>query len=383
MQLQTFRVTNYRNILDSGDVEVGRIAALVGQNECGKSNLLSALNGLNAFDGSGYTLHQDWPIDRWPPPAEPATVCSATFLLDPEDIAELFKVAAPQPSDGATALAKPSSMSIIVSKNYANKLFVDLGEWNEKLVSDKATKVIQERMPKCVYVDEYTIFNGSHPNFPDLHSRMGQPQNVRPEERTLLIALDLAALNLSSLINVDANRRTFFTTASSSTLSRRFSDKWNQREVQFDIRVDGTNLMIYVLDEGLRAPIPLERRSAGFRWYVSFIWRFTHASNGEFRNCILLLDEPGVRLHHAGHADLLAFLNTLANTNAVIYTTHLATMIDPAYPERIRIMEVHEHHGQIINSVVSNQQKPMMVIEATLGLAGGMSGLLGMRQNLI
>lgn len=141
--------------------------------------------------------------------------------------------------------------------------------------------------------------------------------------------------------------------------------------------------MIYVLDEGLRAPIPLERRSAGFRWYVSFIWRFTHASNGEFKNCILLLDEPGVRLHHAGHADLLAFLSTLARTNTVVYTTHLATMIDPAYPERVRIMEVHEHHGQVINSIVSNQQKPMMVIEATLGLAGGMSGLLGMRQNLI
>jgi len=74
MDLKSFRITNYRNILDSHPVEVGRIAALVGQNECGKSNLLSALNGLNAFDGSGYNVEEDWPIDRWPPPAQPAVI---------------------------------------------------------------------------------------------------------------------------------------------------------------------------------------------------------------------------------------------------------------------------------------------------------------------
>ena len=105
-----------------------------------------------------------------------------------------------------------------------------------------------------------------------------------------------------------------------------------------------------------------------------------------------MLEEPGIHLHHAGHRDLLELFEELAGPNGadkagadntIIYTTHLATMLDQAYPERIRIVEVENHHSKILNGMVSGQDKPMMVIEARLGLAGGMSGLLGNRQTLI
>src|SRR5262249_43158923 len=97
------------------------------------------------------------------------------------------------------------------------------------------------------------------------------------------------------------------------------------------------------------------------------------------------LEEPGIHLHHAGHRDLLDLFEELAgdNRNTIIYTTHLATMLDQAYPERIRIAEIENHHSKVVNSMVSSQRKPMMVIEARLGLSGGMSGLLGNRQTLI
>jgi len=39
MKLVQFRVQNYRNILDTGPIDVGKVAAFVGQNEAGKSNL--------------------------------------------------------------------------------------------------------------------------------------------------------------------------------------------------------------------------------------------------------------------------------------------------------------------------------------------------------
>lgn len=51
MELESFRVTNFRSINDSGDVEVGRITALLGRNESGKSNLLLALRSLNPAEG--------------------------------------------------------------------------------------------------------------------------------------------------------------------------------------------------------------------------------------------------------------------------------------------------------------------------------------------
>ena len=51
MELQTFRITNFRSINDSGPVTVGKLTSLVGRNESGKSNLLLALKTLNPPGG--------------------------------------------------------------------------------------------------------------------------------------------------------------------------------------------------------------------------------------------------------------------------------------------------------------------------------------------
>ena len=383
MDLAWFQVTNYRNIIDSGRVDVGDIAAFVGQNECGKSNLLEAFHRLNSFDGSKYKIAEDWPIDRWPPPEEHPVVCTAEFRLGAQEISDLFDAAAIPPEADKPPSNPPEAMSVVVSKNYNNQLLVDVGPVGQRVDAEKARLFIEKRLPKCIYMNDYRIFRGSHPNFPDLNNRYRTKQNITPEEKTLMTAVELASLDLTKVAAAEVTQRTYFTTAASGYLTRRFAKLWRQKPVRFDIRVDGNNLNVFVEDEGLGAPIPLEHRSAGFQWYVSFIWLFTRASEGEFKNCILLLDEPGVRLHHAGHADLLAFLATLAETNKVLYTTHLATMIDPGFPERIRILEVRDHHSHVVNWVVSGQRQPMMVIEARLGLSGSMSGLLGNRQNLI
>ncbi|WP_395448895.1 AAA family ATPase [Aminobacter sp. UC22_36] len=51
MELVSFRVTNFRSINDSGDINVSRITSLLGRNESGKSNLLLALRSLNPAEG--------------------------------------------------------------------------------------------------------------------------------------------------------------------------------------------------------------------------------------------------------------------------------------------------------------------------------------------
>ena len=47
MELKRFQVTNFRSVMDSGWVEVDRVAALIGVNESGKTNLLLPLWKLN------------------------------------------------------------------------------------------------------------------------------------------------------------------------------------------------------------------------------------------------------------------------------------------------------------------------------------------------
>ena len=166
-------------------------------------------------------------------------------------------------------------------------------------------------------------------------------------------------------------------------MSKQFRDLWTQKEVDFDIEIDGTTLNIFAEDKAVGMPVRLHRRSSGFRWHVSFAWKFTHASQGRYKGCILLLEEPGIHLHYSGQRDLLEVFQRLSELNTILYTTHLASMIDPAFPERVRIVENTHNHTTVKQGVVSSQRAPMAVIELALGLTGDMSGLLGTRQTLI
>src|SRR5882724_5562464 len=100
MQLMHFRVWNYRNVIDSGDIEVGKITAFVGQNEAGKSNLFEALCCINSFvQSDAYNINEDWPVDDWGNKDPSAVVCQAKFVLTPEERAALYNAAAvAQPS---------------------------------------------------------------------------------------------------------------------------------------------------------------------------------------------------------------------------------------------------------------------------------------------
>lgn len=388
MKLLDFQIKNYRNIVDSGVVPVGRIAVLVGQNECGKSNLLEALYKLNPFQDTPYSLSTDWPIDLWAEQDPKAIVCTANFEIEPADMEKLLAAAPPTEQRGG-GLTPP--VMVKLTKGYENKLSI---EWNQIITGilddAKATAWVTANMPKCVYMDDYAMFEG-RAELDQLITKIdkqGGEKALNEREKTILITLELAALKLRDLHNKSGasdsrTLRGFDTSAASRHLTMQFKHKWRQKAVKFNIRVDGPTMDILVEDQGLEAFIPLLQRSRGFQWYVSFIWRFTYASKGEFANCILLLDEPGVHLHHEGHKDLLDFFNALAETNQVIYTTHLSTMLDLGRPECLKIMEVRDHHASVRNSMVSAQRVPMMVIEQALGLAAGMSGLLGARKNLV
>ena len=208
------------------------------------------------------------------------------------------------------------------------------------------------------------------------------------EEQTIKIVLDLANVDIEEFLakgNTPEGRtvRSFDKRAASSYLSKQFRELWTQKKVNFHIEIDGPTLNILVEDDAVGMPVRLNRRSSGFRWHVSFAWRFTHASQGRYKGCILLFEEPGIHLHYSGQRDLLEVFQRLSKTNTILYTTHLASMVDPAYPERVRIVEAKDNHATVRKSVVSSQRAPMAVIELTLGLTGDMSGLLGTRQTLI
>lgn len=91
MQLASFRVRKFRNILDSDLIAVDEaVTCLVGMNESGKTAILSALHRLNPVGSAEFNEQQDYPRwllakDRRADVIKHAVPIEATFALDDDD----------------------------------------------------------------------------------------------------------------------------------------------------------------------------------------------------------------------------------------------------------------------------------------------------------
>lgn len=406
MKFEGFQVTNYRNILDSGWIEANQITAFVGQNEAGKSNLFEALYCLNPMvEGTTYNIDEDWPVDQWEgkDDAEGEVVCVGRFGLTPPEIAELWNVSAQsedteseaadgEPKGQNAGIELPSEVFLVLTKAFGYQTAYTFEGFPDAAIdSEKALAWAKANTPKFVLIQDYGL-SGHQVELDQLKSRLdaagGQRHLLSNEDQTVLIVLDLAKIDLEDFIAKGQTQegrtiRSFDKRSASRYLTSQFASLWQQKNVKFEIEIDGPTLNILAEDEAVGMPVRLNRRSTGFRWYVSFAWKFTHATKGDFANCILLLEEPGVHLHFSGQRDLLKVFERLSERNTILYTTHLASMVDQANPERVRIVESRDHHLGITQGIVSSQREPMAVIEQSLGLTGDQGGLLGNRQVLI
>lgn len=402
MRLKEFKVTNFRNVIDSGWINVSSVSSFVGQNEAGKSNLFEALVMLNPYDDrDGYRVEEDWPMDDWPgrKTSEGTLVAEARFQLKENDvislnlqISENYEPDEDADDDGTEVpvIKFHDELLLRLSRAYGEATHFQLEGLTEfEVSSDLLREWALTHAPKFVLINDYGLSNtqmeltqlkrkkDSH-NFSDL----------TPDEQTILIVLELAEIDIDQIVDDSANQdgrtnRTLDTISASAHLSQQFQKLWSQKQVSFEIRIDGDTLNIFAKDEGSPMPIRLKRRSTGFRWYTSFAWKFTHASSGQYENCVLLLEEPGIHLHYQGQRDLIQTFENLASENDVLYTTHLSSMVDHANPERVHIVENRNHHAIVKHGVVSSQKAPMAVIEASLGLTPSLGGMLGNRKILI
>lgn len=94
MQLESFRVWNFRSINDSGTIDVPQITALLGRNESGKSNLLLALRSLNPAEGfEALNPIKDFPRYRRLEECDDNTkVVSSSWTLTEEEQRELLEI---------------------------------------------------------------------------------------------------------------------------------------------------------------------------------------------------------------------------------------------------------------------------------------------------
>ena len=181
--------------------------------------------------------------------------------------------------------APPAQLFLIGSRSYSGgPTFFVSEEKSEKLDPVKVDAWAKNHAPKLVYIHDYEL-TGAQIERDQLAARYKQHQwhELTNEEQTIKIILDLAKVDIDEFLSKGGTPegrtvRSFDKRAASSYLSKQFRDLWTQKKVNFHVEIDGPTLNIFAEDEAVGMPVRLHRRSSGFRWHVSFAWKFTHAS---------------------------------------------------------------------------------------------------------
>lgn len=358
MQLTSYRVRMFKSVLDSGEIRVNPLTVIVGKNESGKTSLLKALHKLNPAVAEAYRIRDEWPRGHRESRQATHVVCSATFELSDEDRAALEAV--------APELAEQST--IRVGRTYEGKLVAVEPE----TLSEEAMKVIASRLPKFVFMDEYEVFRGTA-QLDQVHQRLsqGQPQ---PEDKAIQTLFALGALDMAEVVKSasapDKSERRYDLSDAGATITRRMASHWKQMAYEVELDADGTQFFTFVKAPGEQARIKLEERSRGFQWFFSFDAKLLHETQGDLKNCVILLDEPGLHLHPNAQRDLLKRLEEYAVGNTMIYTTHLPFMINLHEPDRIRVLNESSAGTTVSESLTDTSPDAKLTLQAALGMTG-------------
>lgn len=369
MKLTRFRVQNFRSFVDSGWVACDSVTAIAGVNEAGKSNLLRALWKLNpASKADNRILKNDIPIDRFDAIMDGEKMpifITAEFHLRPYDkelIKNRFKNCA-------------SFDNVRVSRFLSGAYLVEYPVAIDNEYRKALDEFIIKIMPGFVYYSNYGNLDSNVylPQMLAKFNKNGVNTISKSKQRTIKLLLmyigitpemlvcdtpllavaknnqlKLTASQLKEIVEKQAKYKQLFDTAG-ARLTREFNQWWHQGEYKFEFAFDGGNLTIFVTDKnGIRAP--LDDRSVGIQWFLSFFLVFTLESQFFLSNTVMLLDESGATLHGLAQQDLVVFFDELAKTNQIIYSTHSSFMLPPEHLDRTKVVYKDKKGHSLVSS---------------------------------
>lgn len=156
--------------------------------------------------------------------------------------------------------------------------------------------------------------------------------------------------------------------AASVNLTQQIREVWGNEQVTLRFNADGHYLKVSVEDD-LGVEVELDQRSEGFRWLVSFFVVFRAQSEGDLKDAILLLDEPGLSLHALKQQQFRYTVGKLAGTNQVIYTTHSPFMVGSDELDLVRIVEMKDRASgtKVHTRVAVDDPASLYPLQAALG----------------
>ncbi len=431
MRLLKYKVNKFRSVKGTDWIEVDQWTCLVGVNESGKTNLLLPLWKFNPADNSiKMDLLLDYPRDEYSKIDENDGKRKSEFFIEvlfeltQDELNEFnakyeafLKPDESEESEEKSKEKRPEKIDLseylLIKKDYEGKFYIYVSDEKceektddlQEIIGDALFNEICELIPKFVYYSEYGNLD-SDLYLPRVKEDLARIESLSGKERmkarTLKILFGYLSLDpdeilvlgqevkpnnefeektANAIVKESRNKQKRFAKIKSAGthLSSKFREWWSQGDYAFEFNADGEYFRIYVSDSERPSPIELESRSKGLQWFFSFFLVFLAESKENHRDCILLLDEPGLSLHPNAQMDLIRFFERLSQSNQLIYTTHLPFLVDHNNLDRIVAVYTEKGLTKASNDIskADKEKKAIQPVNAAIGITASQSLLVG------
>lgn len=437
MILKSARVQDYKCIEDSDTFTVSDITCLVGKNESGKTALLHALYKLSpVFHQDGkYDELNEYPrrkLADYRKKGQSANVATTVWqlctsekdalagILGPEGV-EKDEIEIKKGYDGARtwsiALREKKVVDFYLEKvdltdeercelescdtvqtlvealKAKEKPSEGQSELLESLTANfkrgtavkGAIDALDNYLPKFLYFSDYYNLPGAV-SMNELQRRKEQ-NRLEDSDKVFLALLELVGYTPEELNSAEKfEELTAKLEAISNRLSQDIFTYWSQNkhlEVVFTFDMarpgdpppfnEGFIFRTRIKNRKHQVTVSFDERSSGFIWFFSFLVWFSQLKQNYGERLIILLDEPGLKLHAKAQSDLLKYINErLRPDHQVIYCTHSPFMIDPDCLMDVRTIEDKTAEGEIRGTkvgdrVLSTDRDTVFPLQAALG----------------
>ena len=324
MKLKSYRVRNFKSIIDSGNIEVDdSITCLVGQNESGKTVLLEALYRANPVKSEDSVFNEDCDYpkrniksrkarDSASSDDEPVVECS--YELEEDDIKEVSKVFGDRVITGKLFKRKTyyngrpelSSDDIEVDEQAAKANLADKAKQSQEANrlhssisgfqgQDFSNYILEQtiwpRAPKFFYIDDYPQLD-DHVNLNNLAQQGYSDHLIVSFMKLAELEYELiASAKKKQELENNYGKHEGLKKASNKVTSKVLKH-WSQNsslQVNIDIGFAGEgdpeemrnvpNIWINVYDDNSKEDTRLSSRSKGFLWFFPFLYSMLLLNN--------------------------------------------------------------------------------------------------------
>ncbi|SEL88159.1 AAA family ATPase [Haloferax larsenii] len=364
IRISEIRIQNFRNIRDTGFIELENVTTLIGKNESGKTSTLEAIN---SFSGNYSYSDRDLSNSTGATKDNQIPIVTLRFELTKQLVDEFY----PQIPDG-------TEFPLLITRTK----FFD-GSYESHIEADIDSDEVELPTPNILYYDSY-----------DLISDKASIEQLNNGERSTFH--NLLSLGGISVDDFDGSPLTQYNTIeqAENRIEDKLNNAWSQKSLNVNLNwVDSEQTIHLLIQDELNPESAVDerpltypsQRSEGFQWFLSFYINLLAETNGTgLESKVLLLDDPAVYLHPEGKRDWLESVNDIGKNEQVVFSSHSPYLIDKRYPSRIRAVEDTPRGGtKIREDIFESDSHTLEPLRNALGVDLGSSPFISRRQLLV